>query len=177
MVRDSGYVNKMYRGLGRRRLRAAASRSAPLEKPWIAAVEAFAIGGGCQLLLVMDHVLAEDGSYFNLPARKEGIIPGCANLRLPRVVGDRIARQAILFDRQLPAASPEGRLICDEVVPPGEMDAAIAAAVGQLTGSGVVERRGQPQGAPRRPGADRHVPRATWRSTRASRPTATSARR
>ena len=39
-------------------------------------VEAFAIGGGCQLLLVMDHTLAEDGSFFNLPARKEGIVPG-----------------------------------------------------------------------------------------------------
>jgi (3,5-dihydroxyphenyl)acetyl-CoA 1,2-dioxygenase len=112
------------------------------EKPWIAAVEAFAIGGGCQLLLVMDRVLAEDGSYFNLPARKEGIIPGCANLRLPRVVGDRIARQGILFDRKFPAASPEGRMICDEVVPPGEMDAAIEAAVAQLTGSGLVSAAG-----------------------------------
>ena len=40
------------------------------EKPWIAAVETFAIGGGCQLLLAMDHVLAERSSYFNLPARK-----------------------------------------------------------------------------------------------------------
>ena len=37
-------------------------------------VESFAIGGGCQLLCVMDRVIAEPGSYFNLPASKEGFI-------------------------------------------------------------------------------------------------------
>jgi thioesterase DpgC len=86
----------------------------------------------------MDHVLAESGSYFNLPARKEGIIPGCANLRLPRLVGDRLARQGILFDRQFPADSPEGHLICDEVVPHGEMDRAVERVVDALANSGVV---------------------------------------
>ena len=76
------------------------------EKPWIAAVETFAIGGACQWLLVMDRVIAEPGSYFNLPARKEGIIPGCANLRLPRFVGERLTRQAIFFNRVFEADSP-----------------------------------------------------------------------
>ena len=141
MVRELGFASKIYRGLAGDEF-APGEPERTAEKPWIAAVEAFAIGGGCQLLLVMDRVIAEDGSYFNLPARKEGIIPGCANLRLPRIVGDRIARQGILFDRKFPAASPEGRMICDEVVPAGEMDAAIEAAVGQLTGSGVVSAAG-----------------------------------
>ena len=63
-----------------------------------------------------------------LPARKEGIIPGAANMRLPRHVGDRIARQAILAERRLECASPEGRLICDEIVEPGAMDAEIERA-------------------------------------------------
>ena len=71
-----------------------------------------------------------------------GIIPGAANLRLPRFVGDRLARQAILFERQLPADSPEGRLICDRIVPSGERDAAIEEAVAMLTGSGVVSAAG-----------------------------------
>jgi len=141
MVRELGFVNKIYRGLSGDRL-APGEPERTLEKPWIAAVEAFAIGGGCQLLLVMDRVLAEEDSYFNLPARKEGIIPGCANLRLPRLVGDRIARQGILFDRKFPAASPEGRLICDEVVAPGGMDAAVERVVQQLTGSGLVSAAG-----------------------------------
>jgi thioesterase DpgC len=149
MTRDLGLVNKLYRGLADpTRARVPRLEADPefapdgpettLEKPWIAAVEAFAIGGGCQLLLVMDHVLAEAGSFFSLPARKEGIVPGAANLRLPRFVGDRLARQAILFDRRFPAESAEGRLLCDAVIRPGEMDAAIDRAVEALTSSGVV---------------------------------------
>lgn len=141
ITRDMGLVNKMYRGLTGPAFLPDEPETT-LEKPWVAAVEAFAIGGGCQILLVMDHVLAEQGSFFNLPARKEGIIPGVANLRLPRFVGDRLARQGILFERQFAADSPEGRLICDRVVPVGEMDAAIDEAVAMLTGSGVVSAAG-----------------------------------
>ncbi|MBV9579715.1 MAG: enoyl-CoA hydratase/isomerase family protein, partial [Chloroflexi bacterium] len=81
-------------------------------------------------------------SYFNLPARKEGIIPGVANMRLWRFVGDRTARQAILFERQFVADSPAGRLICDEVVEDGEMDAALEATVRALLGSGLVSAAG-----------------------------------
>ena len=55
-----------------------------VEKLWVAAVERYAIGGGCQLLHVVDHVIAVRGSRLYLPARKEGIIPGASNLRLPR---------------------------------------------------------------------------------------------
>jgi (3,5-dihydroxyphenyl)acetyl-CoA 1,2-dioxygenase len=141
LTRDLGYVNKLYRGLSGPEFWPGAPETT-LEKPWIAGVEAFAIGGGCQLLLVMDHTLAEDGSFFNLPARKEGIIPGAANLRLPRFVGDRLARQGILFDRQFYAESPEGQLLCDQLVPTGEMDAALAGAVAALTSSGVVSAAG-----------------------------------
>jgi (3,5-dihydroxyphenyl)acetyl-CoA 1,2-dioxygenase len=141
LVREMGYLNKMYRGL-----------SGPefwpddiednAEKPWIAAVEMFAIGGGCQLLVVMDHVLAERSSFFNLPARKEGIIPGASNMRLWRFVGDRPARQAILFERAFPADSPAGQLICDTLVPDGEMDSALARTVAALTSSGTVSAAG-----------------------------------
>jgi (3,5-dihydroxyphenyl)acetyl-CoA 1,2-dioxygenase len=143
LQRDLGYVNKIYRGL------AFADDAPPdefgggtIEKPWIAAVESFAIGGHCQLLLVMDYVLAERGAFLTLPARKEGIIPGAANMRLPRFTGDRIARQAILYERRLPCDSPEGRLICDEIVEAGEMDAAIERVVKGLTNSGVVSAAG-----------------------------------
>jgi (3,5-dihydroxyphenyl)acetyl-CoA 1,2-dioxygenase len=106
------------------------------EKPFVAAVESFAIGGSCQILLVMDRVIAESGSYFNLPARKEGIIPGCANLRLPRFVGERPTRQAIFFNRDFAADSPEGRMLADEVVPADEIDDAIARAAAELMSAG-----------------------------------------
>ena len=137
LVRDLGLVNKLYRG-HTGELFAPDEPEATVEKPWIAAVEAFAIGGGCQILLTMDHVLAEQDAYCNLPARKEGIIPGAANLRLPRAVGDRLARQAILSERGFPAASPEGALLCDEVVPRDGMDAAIQRVVTRLTSAGIV---------------------------------------
>lgn len=137
LVRDLGYVNKLYRGLSGPEF-LPDEPELTTEKPWIAAVETFAIGGGCQILLAVDRVLAERGAYFNLPARKEGIIPGAANLRLTRFVGDRLARQGILHERVFAADSPEGRLICDEVVEPGGMDQAIARAVEGLTGAGVV---------------------------------------
>ncbi len=143
LQRDLGYVNKIYRGL-------ALPDDAPpdecggetIEKLWIAAVEGFAIGGHCQVLLVCDHVLAERDAYLTLPARKEGIIPGAANLRLPRFTGDRIARQAILNELRIECASPEGRMICDTIVEPGAMDAAIDDLVGRLTNSGVVSAAG-----------------------------------
>jgi thioesterase DpgC len=77
-----------------------------------------------------------------LPARKEGIIPGAANLRLPRFVGDRIARQAIMNERRIDCDSPEGRMICDEIVAPETMDSSIENIVERLTSSGVVSAAG-----------------------------------
>jgi len=87
-------------------------------------------------------VLAAQDAFMSLPARKEGIIPGAANLRLPRFTGDRIARQAIMAERRFDCDSAEGRLICDEVVPQSDMDGAIERVVERLTGSGVVSAAG-----------------------------------
>ncbi|MBV9546643.1 MAG: enoyl-CoA hydratase/isomerase family protein [Chloroflexi bacterium] len=140
--RELGLVNKLYRGHSLAEYVSHAVEETSSEKPWVAAVEGFAIGGGCQILLTMDYVLAEQSSFFSLPARKEGIIPGVSNMRLWRFVGDRLARQAILFDRQFPADSAEGRLICDRVVPDGEMDAALSETLVALTTSGVVSAAG-----------------------------------
>jgi len=140
--RDMGVVNKMFRGLAIGARSPDETAGATHEKPWIAGVDAFAIGGGCQYLLAMDYVVAASDAYMTLPARKEGIIPGAANLRLPRFVGDRIARQAIMAGRRIDCDTPEGRLICDVIVPPGEVDAAVARAVEDLTGAGVVSAAG-----------------------------------
>jgi thioesterase DpgC len=94
----------------------------------------------------MDYVLAGSDAYMTLPARKEGIIPGCSNMRLPRFVGDRIARQAIMYGRRLDCDSEEGRMICDEVVPPQDMDRALAKVIEGLTSSGVVSAVGNRRG-------------------------------
>jgi thioesterase DpgC len=138
LIRDMGYVNKLYRGLAMPDVPPDEFGGQTIEKPVIAAVETFAIGGHCQVLLAVDYVIAEKTAFMTLPARKEGIIPGAANMRLPRAVGDRLARQAIQYERRLECDSPEGRLICDEIVEPGTMDAAIDRVVSGLTSSGVV---------------------------------------
>jgi thioesterase DpgC len=116
-VRDLGFVHKVFRS----------------SKLWIAAAETYAIGGACQLLLAVDHILAEEGCRFTLPARNEGIIPGAANLRLPRFVGDRAARRAILSGEEL-----DLRAMADEIVAREEMDAAIEARAAALASAGAV---------------------------------------
>jgi thioesterase DpgC len=128
VTRDLGFVHKIFRGL----------TDPEVEKLWVATAETYAIGGACQLLHVVDHVIAARGCRLYLPARKEGIIPGASNLRLPRFVGDRLARQAILSGLEFEAGVPPAELICDEVVEEDEVDAALAARIGALTSSGLV---------------------------------------
>lgn len=141
LTRDIAAVNKLYYGLAGDTWNEEDPRNT-VEKPWLAAVESFAIGGGCQLLLVMDYVMAEAGSYFSLPARKEGIIPGAANLRLARFVGARAASDAILFDRRFDAESPEAAGLINRVVPANEMDSALEAFIDQALDSGMVSAAG-----------------------------------
>ena len=137
LQREAGPLAKVYRGLARPEPDRAGDDERT-EKPFIGAVEAFAIGGHCQLLLVLDHVIAERGAYFNLPARKEGIVPGLANLRLPRFIGERATRQGLFFNRSFPADGPEGRQLCDQVVDGGpQLEAAIDLAASELVGAGV----------------------------------------
>lgn len=138
LQRELGFVHKFFRGVASPDVLPDDVNGTGIEKPWIAVVEGFAIGGHCQILLTMDYVLATQDAFMTLPARKEGIIPGAANLRLPRFTGDRLARQLIQAERRLQCDSPEGRLICDEIVSATEMDAAIAQTVSMLTSAGAV---------------------------------------
>ena len=145
IVRELGFVAKMLRGM-------AASESAEvaepttspqpdegwLEVPWLAAVETFAIGGGAQLLLVMDRVVAERDTLLSLPASREGIVPGVAALRLPRFTGVSLARRSIMFDERWKAESPEGRLLVDEVTERDGVWDAVAEAAERLLEMGPV---------------------------------------
>ena len=90
----------------------------------------------------MDYTIAAADAYLTLPARKEGIIPGAANLRLPRFVGDRIARQAVLSELRIDCASPQGKMVCDEIISSNDMDNAIKRVVENLTSSGIVSAAG-----------------------------------
>lgn len=132
--RELGPVDKMYRGHS---LVADGDLELRNEKPWIAAVDSFAIGGGCQFLLVMDRVIAETGSYVNIPAGREGIIPGCGVLRLPRFVGEGVARQFVMLDRDCPVDSPDGRRLVSDVVEPEAMRQTVLDAVADFRTIGV----------------------------------------
>lgn len=138
LIRDLGFVNKMTRGLALASVPPDEVSGDSIEKIWISAVETFAIGGGCQILLATDFNIAAKDAYMTLPARKEGIIPAMANLRLARFVGDRLARQAIMYERRFECDSEEGRLICDEVVAPEDIEATIDRVAERITGSGAV---------------------------------------
>ncbi|AMW15169.1 enoyl-CoA hydratase [Streptomyces qaidamensis] len=137
--RELGYIHKILRGV----LTGNAPGGLPamVEKPWVAAVDTFAIGGGAQILLVFDCVLAASDAYFSLPAAKEGIIPGASNFRLGRAVGPRLARQLILGGRRLRASEPEARLVFDEVHETEALDEAVEAALRRLRGSSVLANR------------------------------------
>jgi thioesterase DpgC len=138
LKRDLGFVHKFFRGVAQPEAIPDDVHGTGIEKPWIAAVEGFAIGGHCQILLTMDYVLAASDAFMTLPARKEGIIPGAANMRFPRFVGPRIARQAIMMGKRIDCDSAEGRMVCDLVVPPGEVERTVTKVCEDFTNSGVV---------------------------------------
>jgi thioesterase DpgC len=137
--RELGYISKLMRGM---LVEDGSCWPSPLiQKPWVAAVDGFAIGGGMQLLLVFDHVLAAADAFFSLPAAQEGIVPGAASFRLTRSFGPRISRQIILEGRRIWASEPAARLVVDEVVEPAAMDGAVERSIGRLKAPAVAANR------------------------------------
>jgi (3,5-dihydroxyphenyl)acetyl-CoA 1,2-dioxygenase len=137
--RELGYIHKLVRGVlvddG------TCWHSPAIEKPWMAVVDSFAIGGGAQLLLVFDQVLAASDAYISVPAAQEGIIPGAAGFRLTRCAGRRLSRQIILQGRRVWASEPAAGLLVDDVVEPGDLEAAIEKGLDRLHGPAVIANR------------------------------------
>ncbi len=138
ITRDMGAVNKVLRGHSNLNTPLESALFPHANKIWFACLETFAIGGGCQYLLVMDHIIAEKDSFMTLPARKEGIIPGAANLRLWRFVGNRIARQAIQHGLRIESNTYNGKKICDELIDGNEMENVLNKRINDFKNSGVV---------------------------------------
>lgn len=137
--RELGYISKLVRGILAED--EACWHSRTVQKPWVAAVDGFAIGGGMQLLLAVDHVLAAADAYCCLPAAQEGIVPGAANFRLTRSLGPRLSRQVILEGRRIWATEPAAALLIDEVVEPADMDEAIEGSLDRLQAPAVAANR------------------------------------
>ena len=101
-----------------------------IRKPVIAAVAGFALGGGCELAMMCDFIIAADSAKFGQPEIKLGIIPGAGGTqRLPRAIGKAKAMDLVLTSRMMDAAEAERAGLVSRVVPAAElMTATLAAA-------------------------------------------------
>ena len=102
-----------------------------IRKPVIAAVSGFALGGGCELAMMCDVIIAADNAKFGQPEIKLGIIPGAGGTqRLPRAVGKAKAMDMALTGRMMDAAEAERAGLVSRVVPLDKlMDETLGAAL------------------------------------------------
>jgi enoyl-CoA hydratase len=102
-----------------------------VRKPVIAAVSGFALGGGCELTMMCDFIIAADNARFGQPEIKLGIIPGAGGTqRLPRAVGKAKAMDLALTGRMMDALEAERSGLVSRVVPLDKlMDEALGAAL------------------------------------------------
>jgi len=101
-----------------------------IRKPVIAAVSGYALGGGCELVMMCDIVIAAETARFGQPEIKLGIIPGAGGTqRLPRAVGKAKAMDLVLTARMMDAAEAERAGLVSRVVAADKLlEEALAAA-------------------------------------------------
>jgi enoyl-CoA hydratase len=101
-----------------------------VRKPVIAAVAGYALGGGCELAMMCDLLIASENARFGQPEVKLGIIPGAGGTqRMPRAVGKAKAMDLCLTGRMMDAAEAERAGLVSRIVAPGQLlEEAVAIA-------------------------------------------------
>jgi len=108
-----------------------------LPQPVIAAVNGYALGGGCEIALACDLRIASESAHFGQPEIKLGIMPGLGgSIRLSRVVGKAKAMQMILTGDPIDAHAAYRVGLVNEVVPADKLDEAVDAMVDKLKSKG-----------------------------------------
>lgn len=98
-----------------------------LSKPVLARVCGYALGGGFELVLACDIVIASEDAVFGLPEVRLGLIPGAGGVfRLPRLIPQKVAMGYLLTGRRMDAATALRHGLVNEVVPPDELDRCVA---------------------------------------------------
>ena len=110
--------------------------------PTIAAVNGFALGGGCELALACDIRIAAENALFGFPEVSLGILPGMGGTqRLPRLVGPGIAKEMIFSGRRIKAEEARMMNLVNRVVPEGEALNAARELAGEIAANGPIAVR------------------------------------
>jgi|DewCreStandDraft_2_1066082.scaffolds.fasta_scaffold04181_3 cyclohexa-1,5-dienecarbonyl-CoA hydratase len=105
-----------------------------LDIPTLAAVQGPALGGGCELALACDLIVASEAASFAQPEIRLGVIAPYACIRLPQLIGPKQAAELLLTGATLSAAEAAQLGLVNRVVPAAELPAAVEALIGQLVG-------------------------------------------
>ena len=117
---ESQDATRMYRYIGR--FQDVFTRLEELPQPTIAAINGYALGGGCELAMSCDFRICAEDSQLGQPEIKLGVIPGAGGTqRLPRLVGPAKAKEIIFSGRFVGAEEAERIGLVDRVVPAGEV--------------------------------------------------------
>jgi cyclohexa-1,5-dienecarbonyl-CoA hydratase len=104
-----------------------------LDVPTLAVVNRAALGGGCELALFCDMVIASEKASFGQPEIQVGVFPPVAAVALPRLIGPKKALEMVLIGDRIGAAEAEQLGLVNKVVPPNELEATAAEFIGKLT--------------------------------------------
>src|SRR5229473_3544524 len=103
-----------------------------IAKPVIAVVDGPALGGGCELAASCDIVIASERAHFGQPEIKLGVFPPVAAILLPRIIGEKRARELILLGDMIDSAEALRLGLVNYVLPSAELEAKTSSVLAKL---------------------------------------------